>query len=49
MIGNNNNIGNIQLGDTYNASESSSMNTKRKTIDDSEEIAKTKKPYQKMT
>ncbi|PHZ08552.1 uncharacterized protein RHIMIDRAFT_241565 [Rhizopus microsporus ATCC 52813] len=48
MIDNNNNIGNIQLGDTYSASESSSMNTKRKTIDDSEEIAKMKKPYQKM-
>lgn len=46
MIGNNNNIENIQLGGTNSESESSSMNTKRKTIDDSEEIAKTKKPYQ---
>ncbi|KAI8091742.1 hypothetical protein BDF21DRAFT_449119 [Thamnidium elegans] len=44
MIGNNN--GNIRLGDTYNASESSSMNTKRKANDDFEEIAITKKPYQ---
>ncbi|KAG2203446.1 hypothetical protein INT47_008173 [Mucor saturninus] len=46
MIGNNNNIGNIQLGDTYSASESSSMNTKRKANDDFEEITKTKKPCQ---
>lgn len=46
MIGNNNNIGNIQLGDTYSASESSILNTKRKANNDFEEITKTKKPYQ---
>ncbi|CAO3607218.1 unnamed protein product [Mucor hiemalis] len=46
MIGNNNNIENIQLGDTYSASESSSMNTKRKANDDFEVITKMKKPRQ---
>ncbi|CEI98085.1 hypothetical protein RMCBS344292_12202 [Rhizopus microsporus] len=34
------------ISGTNSESESSSMNTKRKTIGDSEEIAKTKKPYQ---
>lgn len=46
MIGSNNNIGNIHLGDTYSASESSSIKTKRKANDDFEEITKTKKPCQ---